>query len=63
MLTHVAAVNTCKSEGSIRKENGESEYRRSKNSDRNLSLVVRNLVFGVSDHVSHKPGCAATEDG
>ena len=28
-----------------------------------LSLVVRKPVFGVSDQVRHKPGCAATEDG
>ena len=27
-----------------------------------LSLVVRKPVFGVSDLVRHKPGCAATED-
>ena len=27
-----------------------------------MSLVVRKLVFGVSDQVSHKPGCTATED-
>ena len=25
-------------------------------------LVVRNPVFGVSDQVQHKPGCAFTED-
>ena len=29
----------------------------------NVSLVVRNPVFGVSDQVRHKPGCKATEDG
>ena len=29
----------------------------------NLSLVVRKPVFGVSDKVRHKPGCAVTEDG
>ena len=29
----------------------------------NMSLVVRKLVFGVSDQVRHKPGCATTEDG
>ena len=29
----------------------------------NLSRVVRNLVFGVSDQVRHKPGCTTTEDG
>ena len=29
----------------------------------NLSLVVRKPVFGVSDQVQHKPGCAATDDG
>ena len=28
-----------------------------------MSLVVRKLVFGVSDQVRHKPGCTATEDG
>ena len=28
-----------------------------------MSLVVRKPVFGVSDQVSHKPGCAVTEDG
>ena len=28
----------------------------------NMSLV-RKPVFGVSDHVSHKPGCTVTEDG
>ena len=28
-----------------------------------LSLVVRNPVFGISDLVPHKPGCAVTEDG
>ena len=27
-----------------------------------LSLVVRKPVFGVSDQVRHKPGCAATDD-
>ena len=27
-----------------------------------LSRVVRQPVFGVSDHVQHKPGCAATGD-
>ena len=30
---------------------------------RKLSLVLRKLVFGVSDLVRHKPGCTATEDG
>ena len=25
-----------------------------------MSLVVRKLVFGVSDQVSHKPGCTAS---
>ena len=29
----------------------------------NMSLVVRKPVFGVSDQVRHKPGCAATGDG
>ena len=28
-----------------------------------LILVVRKPVFGVSDQVRHKPGCAVTEDG
>ena len=28
-----------------------------------LSLVVRKPVFGDSDLVRHKPGCATTEDG
>ena len=28
-----------------------------------VSLVVRKLVFGVSDQVPHKPGCRATQDG
>ena len=28
-----------------------------------MSLVVRKPVFGVSDQVPHKPGCAITEDG
>ena len=28
-----------------------------------MSLVLRKPVFGVSDKVRHKPGCAATEDG
>ena len=28
-----------------------------------MSLVVRKLVFGVSDQVRHKPGCAVTGDG
>ena len=27
-----------------------------------LSLLMRKLVFGVSDQVQHKPGCAITED-
>ena len=26
-----------------------------------LSLVVRKLVFGVSDQVTHKPGCTITQ--
>ena len=26
-----------------------------------MSLVVRKLVFGVSDQVRHKPGCTTTE--
>ena len=29
----------------------------------NLSLVVRKPVFGVSNLVPHKPGCAITGDG
>ena len=28
-----------------------------------MSWVMRNPVFGVSDQVKHKPGCTATEDG
>ena len=28
-----------------------------------MSLVLRKPVFGVSDQVRHKPGCATTEDG
>ena len=28
-----------------------------------MSLVVRKLVFGVYNHVRHKPGCAITEEG
>ena len=28
-----------------------------------MSLVVRKPVFGVSDQVPHKPGCAITEYG
>ena len=28
-----------------------------------LSLIVRKLVFGVSNQVRHKQGCTATEDG
>ena len=28
-----------------------------------MSLVVRKPVFGVSDQVRHKPGCAVIEDG
>ena len=31
--------------------------------DEHMSLVVRKLVFGVSNQVRHKPGCIATEDG
>ena len=27
-----------------------------------MSLVVRKPVFGVSDQVTHKPGCTVTED-
>ena len=30
---------------------------------KHMSLVVRKPVFGVSDQVRHKPGCAATGDG
>ena len=29
----------------------------------NVSCNARKLVFGVSDHVRHKPVCAATKDG
>ena len=29
---------------------------------RHMSLVVRKPVFGVSDQVPHKSGCAVTED-
>ena len=29
----------------------------------NMSLVVRNPVFGVFAQVRYKPGCTATEDG
>ena len=28
-----------------------------------MSLVMRKLVFWVSDQVRHKPDCTATEDG
>ena len=28
-----------------------------------LSLVLRKPVFGISDHVRHKPVCTATQDG
>ena len=28
-----------------------------------MSLVLRKPVFGVSDQVTHKPGCTATEEG
>ena len=28
-----------------------------------MSLVLRKRVFGVSDQVRHKPGCAVIEDG
>ena len=28
-----------------------------------LSLIVRKPVFGVSDQVQHKPDCTVTEDG
>ena len=28
-----------------------------------MSLVLRKPVFGVSDHVRHKPGWTATENG
>ena len=27
-----------------------------------MGLVVRKPVFGVSDQVTHKPGCTVTED-
>ena len=29
----------------------------------NISLVARKPIFGVSDLVRHKPGCAAKENG
>ena len=29
----------------------------------NMSLVLRKPIFGVSDQVRHKPGCAITEEG
>ena len=32
-------------------------------SSRQMSLVARKPVFGVSDQVRHKPGCTTTEDG
>ena len=28
-----------------------------------MSLVLRKPVFGVTDKVRHKPGCAVTDDG
>ena len=30
---------------------------------RQMSLVVRKPVFGISDQVQHKPDCTATDDG
>ena len=30
---------------------------------KNMSHDTRKSVYGVSDQVSHKPGCTATEDG
>ena len=30
---------------------------------RNISLVLRKPVFGVSDLAQHKPGCTTTQDG
>ena len=33
------------------------------NKEKQLSLVLRKPVFGVSDQVRHKPGCTAAEDG
>ena len=30
---------------------------------REMGLVVRKPVYGVSVRVRHKPGCKATEDG
>ena len=30
---------------------------------RQMSRNARKSIFGVSDHVQHKPVCAATEDG
>ena len=29
----------------------------------NMSCIMRKPVFGISDHVQHKPGCTATEGG
>ena len=37
-------------------------YYLSKSLGYKMSLVVRKLVFGVSDQVGHKPGCAVTAD-
>ena len=34
-----------------------------KKNKKNMSLVMRKPVFGVSDQVQFKPGCTATEDG
>ena len=31
--------------------------------NKQMSLVVRKPVFGVSDLVPHKPGCITTQDG
>ena len=39
------------------------ELRHEKTCFLHLSLVLRKPVFRVSDQVSHKPGCTATEDG
>ena len=37
-------------------------YQRLQNKQ-HMSLVLRKPVFGVSDQVRYKPGCAVTEDG
>ena len=42
---------------------GDSRFSHNGRHIKYLSLVVRKLVFGVSDQVLHNPGCTATEDG